>query len=95
MGAAIHSVATYLPETTLTNDDLEREFPDWSGSKIEKKVGIRSRHIAATNQTALDLGFEAAQKVLKGFDKEKIEFLIFWALRQVCWMEICRNFNHA
>jgi 3-oxoacyl-[acyl-carrier-protein] synthase III len=77
MGSAIHSVATFLPETTLTNDDLEREFPDWSGSKIEKKVGIRSRHISASDQTALDLGFEAAQKVLRNFNREKIEFLIF------------------
>jgi 3-oxoacyl-[acyl-carrier-protein] synthase-3 len=76
MGARIHNIAYYLPETILTNNQLEKEFPEWTAEKVEEKTGIRSRHIAGENETALDMAFQAAQKVLLGYEKP-IEMLLF------------------
>jgi len=36
MSVKIVKIDYYLPETLLTNDDLEREFPNCSSDKIEK-----------------------------------------------------------
>ena len=69
-------IASYLPNKVYTNLDLEKDFPEWTATKIEEKVGIRQRHIASENETALDMAFEAAKLVFHNFDKEKIDFLL-------------------
>jgi len=76
MGSYIHSIEYYLPEITVDNAKLSLEFPEWEAEKIEEKVGIRSRHIASKNETALDLAFNASEKLLKSFDKELVDFVI-------------------
>jgi len=73
----IVKVEYYLPETVITNDDLAKEFPEWSSDKIEKKIGIRERHIVKEDETALDLALIAGKKILKNYDKDKIDFLLF------------------
>ena len=67
----------YLPEKVLSNSDLEKIFPKLPADIVEEKVGVRERHIAVEKQTALDLAMEAGKKVLKGYDKEKIDFVLF------------------
>lgn len=75
----IAAIEYHLPEKTLSNDDLVREFPDWSVDKIESKTGIRVRHIAADGECASDLGVKAAGKL---FDAgaaapDDIDFVLF------------------
>jgi len=77
MGVKITSIEYYLPEKIITNNQLAKEFPDWSSEKIEKKVGIRERHIVKENETALDLALITGKKILKNYDKDKIDFLLF------------------
>ena len=77
MSVKILSIEYYLPKTIINNDDLEKQFPDWSSEKIEKKVGIKERHIVKEDETALDLALEAGKKILKNYDKDKINFLLF------------------
>ena len=48
MEAYIKAISYYLPEMVVTNEELVKEFPEWSVEKIAKKVGINERHIAAT-----------------------------------------------
>ncbi len=77
--AAITAVTTHFPEQVLTNEDITRMHPDWSVEKIYDKTGIRSRHIAAPDETALDLGEQAGKKM---FDSgactpEQIDLLVF------------------
>jgi 3-oxoacyl-[acyl-carrier-protein] synthase-3 len=76
MGSKIKALGIYLPEIVLTNEQLARDFGRWEPDKIESKLGIRERHLAANNETAGDLAFKAALKVLSGYDKEKIDMLI-------------------
>jgi len=77
MGVKITNIEYYLPEKILTNDQLAKQFSDWSSEKIEKKVGIKERHIVKEVETALDLALEAGKKILKNYDKDKIDFLLF------------------
>lgn len=76
-GAAIKKIAYYLPEERLDNRAIERMFPGWSSEKIEEKVGIRTRHLAAPDETALDMAAKASEQLLAHVDREKIDFLIF------------------
>ena len=64
MRASILGICCHLPEKVVTNDDLGRENPDWKMDKIYDKAGIWSRRVAAEDETAGDLGFQAAKKLL-------------------------------
>jgi len=77
MGAKIKQVEYYLPERILTNEELEKAYPEWSAAKLEKKVGIKQRHIAGPNETSLDLAMNAATKILETEDKNLIDFFYF------------------
>lgn len=57
---------TYLPEK-------------WTPEKIEKKIGIRSRAIAAPGETSSDLGVKAAENLFKehNINRDDIDFLLF------------------
>lgn len=78
MGAYIQDIAYYLPEKIVTNDELSSEFPEWSAEKIFRKVGVRQRHVAAANQTAADMAFQAAEKLFEqGVERESIDYLLF------------------
>jgi 3-oxoacyl-[acyl-carrier-protein] synthase III len=75
MGTKIHSIEVYLPETVLSNTDIEKEFPEWTADKIEEKIGIRNRHVVTENETALDLAVKAGEKVLQNYSGQ-IDMLI-------------------
>jgi len=74
----ITHISYFLPEKTLTNDDLAIEYEsNWNSKKIYKKTGIKSRHIATTETTS-QLAVQAAEKLFSesGFPKDKIDFLL-------------------
>lgn len=77
MSVKIKQIEYYLPEQIIRNDDLAKEFPEWEAEKIEEKVGIRSRHVALKEETALDLGYRAGEKLLSQIDRSTVDFLIF------------------
>ena len=60
----IRSTGSYLPEKILTNADLEK-IVDTSDEWITQRSGIKSRHIAADNQTTSDLAINAARQALE------------------------------
>jgi 3-oxoacyl-[acyl-carrier-protein] synthase III len=70
-------IEVYLPERTLSNDDLAEIFTDWQPEKIETKIGIRKRHIAGENETALTMAIKAGEKVLADYAKNQIDYLIY------------------
>ena len=59
----IISCGAYLPEGIMTNDDIAR-FVDTSHEWIEQRSGIKSRHIAAKDQTTSDMATRAARLAL-------------------------------
>lgn len=65
----LHSVGilatgSYTPERVLTNMDLEK-MVETSDEWIVTRTGIRERRIAAPDQAASDLAYEAAVRALK------------------------------
>ena len=78
MMAYIKAISYYLPERTVTNEDLIKEFPEWSIDKVAQKVGVDSRHLAAENETAGDMAEKAAQKLFAEYciDPKSIDFLM-------------------
>ena len=79
MKAFIKAISYYLPEKVLTNDELVKEFPEWSVDKIASKVGINQRHITAQTETSADLATKAAEKLFaeNNVDKNAIDFILF------------------
>jgi 3-oxoacyl-[acyl-carrier-protein] synthase-3 len=77
MGTKISEIEYYLPESILDNLMLFNEFPDWPPDKIEQKLGIRERHIAAPGETSMDLAVKATRKILERIDSHQIDFILF------------------
>ena len=78
MKTFIKGISYYLPEKELTNEQLVSEFPDWTVDKIADKVGIKKRHIAAEDETALDMAIAASEKLFEEYNIEKtsIDFIL-------------------
>jgi 3-oxoacyl-[acyl-carrier-protein] synthase III len=77
--AFIKAISAHLPDTIVTNEQLQAENPDWDMAKIEAKVGIKARHVASPEVTAGDLAYSAACKLLQatGVDRHSVDFLLF------------------
>ena len=78
MEAYIKAISYYLPEKIVTNEQLVEEFPEWSVEKIAKKIGINERHVAAEDETAGDMAFNAAKILIaeNEIDKDEIDFVL-------------------
>ena len=76
--AYIKGIASHLPDRRLTNENLADLYPDWNVEKIFDKTGISVRAVAAPDETAGDLAFQAAERLFeKGVCKrEEVEFLM-------------------
>ena len=61
--AYIKAISYYLPSTIITNEDLLKEFPEWTIEKVAAKVGVNQRHVAAVGETASDMATKAAEKM--------------------------------
>lgn len=78
MEAYIKAISYYLPEKVVTNEQLVEEFPEWSVDKIAKKVGINERHISGDDETAGDMAYMAAEKLIQenGIKRDSIDFVL-------------------
>jgi 3-oxoacyl-[acyl-carrier-protein] synthase-3 len=78
MRAAITGIEYHLPATVLSSSDLAAEFPAWSVEKIEAKIGISERRIAAPGECSSDLAVEAARKLFATgrFSPETIDYIL-------------------
>ena len=76
--AYIKAISYYLPERVVTNEDLIGEFPEWSVDKVAQKVGVTSRHVAATDETAGDMAEKAAIKLFEEYSisPKEIDFIL-------------------
>ena len=74
----IKSIAYYLPEKILTNQDLEQVYKEWSSDKIYNKIGIKQRHIASDNEHISDMAEKACNKLFEENDikPEEIDFIL-------------------
>lgn len=75
--ARITGVGSYLPDTILTNADLE-SMVDTSDEWIVTRTGIRERRLAAPGETTSDLAAQAALKALAdaGLEPRDVDLLV-------------------
>jgi 3-oxoacyl-[acyl-carrier-protein] synthase-3 len=57
-------IGAYVPERVMTNDDWA-EYVDTSDEWITSRTGIKTRRIAADDQTTVDLAAAAAERALE------------------------------
>jgi 3-oxoacyl-[acyl-carrier-protein] synthase-3 len=79
MHAAITAIEYSLPRKILDNEQLAKEFTDWTAEKILAKTGIRERHIAADEECASDFAVEAANRLLDSgaCNRSDIDYLLY------------------
>jgi 3-oxoacyl-[acyl-carrier-protein] synthase III len=77
MKAYIRNVSYYLPELVVTNEDIVKDFPDWTAAKIELKIGIKKRYLCG-DLTAADLAERAANLLFEqnNIDRGSIDALL-------------------
>jgi len=73
----IQDIATHLPLNRLNNEDLVQALGRWTPDEVFAKTGIRSRCIAAPDETAVDLGEKALTALLNRQSVDKVDFLLF------------------
>ncbi len=77
--AYIKAISYYLPEQVLTNEQLVREFPEWTVEKVAEKIGVNERHVTRADETAADLAVHAAEQLFEehSIDRKTIDYLLF------------------
>ena len=59
----IRSIASALPERRVTNEDLVRENPSWDMAAVTERAGVRTRRVAAPDETSFDLSVRACEEL--------------------------------
>lgn len=77
MYSKIVATGAYLPEKSVTNDDLANTI-DTSHEWIVERTGIESRHIANEEETVVVMGQRAAQQALDraGWSADDIDMVV-------------------
>jgi 3-oxoacyl-[acyl-carrier-protein] synthase-3 len=78
----IAGIGKYIPQKTVTNDDLSK-FIDTSDEWIQERTGIKERHYGEKHsETTTTMGARAAEIAIEraGINKEDIDFIIFATL---------------
>ena len=73
----IAGIGYSVPKTVITNEDLTKLY-ETSDEWIYTRTGIKERRVVSGNETAIDLGFDAAKKAIEksGIDVNDIDCII-------------------
>ncbi|MCD7879733.1 MAG: ketoacyl-ACP synthase III [Candidatus Gastranaerophilales bacterium] len=73
----IAGIGFQVPETVITNDDLTKIL-DTSDEWIKTRTGIEKRHVLSGNESAVQIGIEAASKAIEksNIDVKAIDLII-------------------
>ena len=77
MKATITTTAQYLPERTLSNQELEK-MVDTTNEWILSRTGIENRHLVKEGEATSDMGTQIAKKLLEksGKSPEEIDLIL-------------------
>ncbi len=76
--AQIGPIAVHFPAQVETAEVWQAEHPEWHIPELMEKTGIERRYIAAPNETAADLAYQACQKLFSdhNIDPASIDYLM-------------------
>ncbi len=77
--AQIGPIAVHFPSMVETCEQLEADHPDWHVPELTEKTGVRTRYLAAADETASDLAYQACVKLFaeNSVDPTSIDFLLY------------------
>ena len=78
MKVYIKAISYYIPQQVLSNENLIKEFPEWTVEKVASKVGINTRYISSSDETAGDMALKAAEQLFTEHDIERhdVDFIL-------------------
>ncbi len=77
LNVAIEQIEYAIGTNCVTNQQLEKENPDWRMEEITKKTGVKQRFTVNKDETAADLAVAAAKNILEADkNKNEIDFVI-------------------
>ena len=73
----IAAVASYMPEAVLTNDTLVERF-GFDRAFLDRKIGVRERHVAAPDEAVSDMAASAAEALFAraAVPRKAVELLV-------------------
>jgi 3-oxoacyl-[acyl-carrier-protein] synthase-3 len=76
--AQILSTGRYIPESVITNDDLNEMLGENVGDWLLENVGIQQRHVMGDDETTSDMVVEAAKQALdrSGVGPEDLDLIL-------------------
>lgn len=74
----IKAISYYLPNNNLSNEKIEKDFPEWSIDKIAAKTGIKNRYIASIDETSGDMAVKVAEILFDEYniDRNIVDFIL-------------------
>ncbi len=78
MASEIKYLSYLLPSNLVSNDELQKQFPDRDVAKMAGKIGVKNRCVVEEDKTALDLAEAVCNKLFKeySYDRADIDFVI-------------------
>ncbi len=73
--ASVSGVGAYLPETVITNADLEKRV-ETSDTWILERTGIRTRHQIGSGETVVDMSVKAARIALEMAGADSVDAIV-------------------
>src|SRR5262245_4066636 len=79
MGSTIAAMHYCIPQRRLTNNELAERFGEKQLGSIVKMAGGRQRRVVSPGQTASDLAYTAASRLLRdrSIEPSEIDLLVF------------------
>jgi len=76
---AIRGISCAVPDNRIENNAFTERFGAEGVEKFAKMTGVVCRHVALPSQTASDLSFVAAERLLAkvGWERESVDAIIF------------------
>jgi len=71
-------ISVYLPDKSVTNEDIAEMFPSWESSKIFEKVGIKNRYVADSKEGVANMAVAAIRNLQleTGIDLSQIDYFL-------------------
>ena len=78
MEAHIKDIQFYVPEISVSDDELKQRFPEHDVDRTTEVIGVHNRYVSPPEFTSRNLAELAAEKIFAGgkVKKEEIDFLI-------------------
>lgn len=78
MKSYLKHISVYLPDKSVTNEDIAEMFPSWESSKIFEKVGIKNRYVADSKEGVANMAVAAIRNLQleTGIDLSQIDYFL-------------------